>query len=49
MSVPNEVVANGKAEILSAVNSFEGVTMEPVYGVSLVSFVGTDVNDHTIF
>ena len=49
MSVPTEVVANGKAVILSTVNSFKGVTMEPVYGVSLVSFVDADVNDLTFF
>ena len=44
-----EVVADGKAKILSTVNSFKGVTMEPVYDVSLVSFVGADVNDLTFF
>ena len=49
MSVPTEVVADGKAEILSTVNSFKGVTMEPVYVVSLLSFVGADVNDLTFF
>ena len=49
MSVPTEVVADGKAQILSTVNSFNGVTMGPVYGVSLVSFVGADVNDLTFF
>ena len=36
MSVPTKVVADGKAEKLSTVNSFKDVTMEPVYGVSLV-------------
>ena len=49
MSVATEVVTDGKAEILSTVNSFNGVTMEPVYGVSLVSFFGADVNDLTFF
>ena len=49
MSVPTEVVADGKAEILSTDNSFKGATMEPVYGVSLVWFVGADVNDLTFF
>ena len=49
MYVPTEVVADGKAKILSTVNSFKGVTMESVYGVSLVSFVGDDVNDLTFF
>ena len=49
MSVPTEVVADGKAEILSTANSFKGVTMEPVYGVSLVSFVGAGMNDQTCF
>ena len=47
MSVPTEVVADGKAEILTTVNSFNGVTMEPVYGVFIVSFVCADVNDLT--
>ena len=41
----SSVVTDGKAEILSTVNSFKGVTMELVYGVSLVTFVGADVND----
>ena len=45
MSVP----ADGKGQILSAVNSFKGVTMEYVYGLSLVSFVDADVNDLTFF
>ena len=49
MSVPTEVVADGKAEIFSAVNSFKSMTMEPIYGVSLVSFIGIDVNDLTFF
>ena len=49
MSVPTEVVADGKAEIFSTVNSFKGVTMESEYGVSLMSFVGADVNDLTFF
>ena len=49
MSMPTEVVADGKAEIFSTVNSFKGVTMEPEYVVSLVSFVGADVNDLTFF
>ena len=39
----------GKAKILSIVNSFKDVTMEPVNGVSLVSFVGVDMNDLTFF
>ena len=45
MSVPTKVIAYGKAEILSSVCDH----MEPVYGVSLMSFVGTDVNDLTFF
>ena len=49
MSVPTEVVADGKAKILSTVNSFKDVNMEPVNGVSLMSFVGVDMNDLTFF
>ena len=49
MSMPTEVVADGKVEILSTDNSFKGATMEPVYGVSLVSFVFADVDDLTFF
>ena len=49
MSVPTEVVADGKAEILPTDNSFKGATMEPAYGVSLVSVIGADVNYLTFF
>ena len=49
MYVPNEVIPYGKAEILSVVNSFKSVIMGPVYSVSLVSLIGTDVNDLTFF
>ena len=45
--MPTEVVTDVKAEILSAGYSFKGVTMEPVYVVSPMSFFGTDVNDLT--
>ena len=49
MSVLTEVVADGKAEIFSAVNSFKGMTVEPIYDVSLMSFIDIDVNDLTFF
>ena len=49
MSVQTEVFADGKGEILYTVNSFKGVTIEPVYSLSLISFVGADMNDLTFF
>ena len=45
MLVPAEVIADGDTEILSAVNNFRSVTMEPIFSMSLVSFIGDDADD----
>ena len=42
MSLPAEVIADSYAEILSVVYHFKGVTMEPVFCLSLEALIGNE-------